>query len=346
MKELGIYLHIPFCKKKCSYCDFLSFPLQEEIQKEYVEVLKKEIRAQASVHDMLDYEVTTIYIGGGTPSILSANDITDLLETIYECYHIQQEVETTVEVNPGTVTKEKLEIYQKSGVNRISIGLQSTVDERLQQIGRIHTYEQFIKTYEWCTQVGITNCNIDLMIGLPNQTQEELQHSLEMITKLNPNHISVYSLILEEGTLLEKQVRKGIYTLPDDIQERNMYWQVKRTLEQKGYNHYEISNFAKKGYESKHNLNCWEQKEYLGFGLGAHSYFQDTRYSNIEQMREYIKNMQKDQIENNKIIHEEQTQEEQEKEYMLLGFRKIQGLNRHSFQEKFQQDPLDLFYLQ
>ncbi len=334
MKELGIYVHIPFCKQKCSYCDFISYCDKNDLIEKYIKALKQEIE-NSSVNE---YEISTIYIGGGTPSYIESKYIGEILKTIKQKYNISKNVEITIEVNPGTATKEKLRDYVEAGINRISIGLQSCNNNLLKMIGRIHTYEDFLSTYKLAREVGFKNINVDLMIGLPNQTLDDVKKSLEEISKLNPEHISVYSLIVEEGTPIEKKIADGQLKLPNEELEREEYWEVKKFLESLGYKHYEISNFAKTGYESKHNLNCWEQKEYLGFGAAAHSYMKKTRYSNTENIEKYInQEMQSKQLH---IVHEVQKEEEQKKEYMLLGLRKIDGVQISSFKNKFGCNPI------
>lgn len=334
MKELGIYVHIPFCKQKCSYCDFISYCDKNDLIEKYIKALKQEIE-NSSVNE---YEISTIYIGGGTPSYIESKYISEILKTIKQKYNISKNVEITIEVNPGTATKEKLRDYVEAGINRISIGLQSCNNNLLKMIGRIHTYEEFLSTYKLAREVGFKNINVDLMIGLPNQTLDDVKKSLEEISKLNPEHISVYSLIVEEGTPIEKKIAKGQLKLPNEELEREEYWEVKKFLENLGYKHYEISNFAKTGYESKHNLNCWEQKEYLGFGAAAHSYMKKTRYSNTENIEKYInQEMQSKQLH---MVHEVQKEEEQKKEYMLLGLRKIDGVQISSFKNKFGCNPI------
>ena len=337
MKEIGIYIHIPFCIKKCEYCDFVSYCNKEKYVPQYINALKKEIKNNINK----EYKITTIYIGGGTPSSIEENYIADIIETIKlnmndENLKEFKNVEVTIEVNPGTVTEKKLETYKEIGINRLSIGLQETHDELLKSIGRIHTYEEFLKTYNLARKIGFNNINVDLMIALPNQTIQDIKENLEKIIKLNPEHISVYSLILEEGTPFYNKYNENKIKLPDEKLERNMYWYVKNTLENNGYIHYEISNFSKKGFESKHNMNCWNQEEYFGFGVAAHSYNNKTRYSNTNNIEEYIK-------ESNKIIHEEQTLEDMQKEYMLLGLRKIEGINIQKFKNKFAQNPIFIF---
>ena len=335
--KIGIYVHIPFCRKKCDYCDFISYCGKDDLIEKYVDSVKKEIE-----HVKIKSEITTIYIGGGTPSYIDSKFIVQILEKIKE-KNVAQDVEITIEVNPGTVTQEKLQDYIDCGINRISIGLQTANDELLKQIGRIHNYEQFLETYKMAKKVGFKNINVDLMLGLPNQRIIDLKESLENILKLAPKHISVYSLIVEDGTPIANKIENGKLKLPDDELERNMYWYVKNTLELNGYKHYEISNFAKKGYESKHNMNCWNQMEYVGIGAAAHSYRDITRYSNTEDIKEYIKNVQKGEFERNRIIHEIQKEEDSKKEFMLLGLRKIDGIKISEFKNKFGDNPIYLY---
>lgn len=333
-QEIGIYVHIPFCKQKCLYCDFISFEGIIEKEEQYTEALKKEIleNAKKIENDI----VTTIYVGGGTPSYIDSKYIVDVLETIKKNYNIKKNAEITIEVNPGTVTKEKLKDYKNVGINRLSIGLQSTNNKILKEIGRIHTYEDFLETYQMARRVGFKNINVDLMLALPDQDCKILVDSLQEIIKLSPEHISIYSLILEEGTRLQKLAEQGSITLPKDEIERQMYWDTKKVLEKNGYIHYEISNFAKSSYESRHNLNCWKQKPYLGFGVAAHSYYNKTRYSNVANIKQYI-DAEKGLMHahNTKIIHEKQTKQDEQKEYMMLGLRKIEGVSISDFKNKF-----------
>ena len=336
-KEIGIYVHIPFCKRKCYYCDFVSYSNKDDKIEEYVEAVKKEIELQK-----IKSEITTIYIGGGTPSYIESKYIIEIMEEIRK-KNVSNNAEITIEVNPGTVTIEKLKDYRKCGINRLSIGLQIAQDELLKQIGRIHNYEQFLETYKMARKVGFKNINVDLMLGLPNQRIKDLKESLEKVLELQPEHISVYSLIVEDGTPIDNKIEKGEMQLPEEELERNMYWYVKNTLELNGYKHYEISNFAKEGYESKHNMNCWNQKEYIGIGAAAHSYRDITRYSNTEKIEEYIRNVKKEKLERNRIIHEIQKEDDMKKEYMLLGLRKIDGVQISEFKAKFGDNPIYLF---
>ena len=339
--ELGVYVHIPFCVRKCYYCDFISYSNKFEMQEEYVKKLIEEIEDNKDL--LKNNEITTIYIGGGTPSSIKPELIKNVLDKICEISNIKnkENIEITIEVNPGTVTKNNLQMYRNCGINRLSIGLQSTNDKLLNEIGRIHNYEQFLNTYDWVVEAGFSNINVDLMLGLPNQTISDLKESLEKIINLNPipNHISVYSLIIEEGTEIENKISKGELKLPKEADERNQYKYTKNYLELNGYKHYEVSNFAKFGYESKHNINCWEQKQYVGFGIAAHSYINGCRYSNTCDLEEYLNKESKDV----KIIHEEQTLEDMKKEYMLLGLRKIEGVSITKFKEKFGENPIYLF---
>lgn len=345
--ELGIYVHVPFCKRKCNYCDFISYSDKLNIADEYFEAVEREINS----YDLEKYNVTTIYIGGGTPSYVDSKYIYNILQTLkiklIDNETDFEDIEITIEVNPGIVSEEKLITYKNQGINRISVGLQSTNNELLNQIGRIHNYQDFLNTYELIKKVGFDNINIDLMIGLPNQTIQNLKESLEEIKRLEPNHISIYSLIVEEGTEIDKQLRSGKIKLPNEEIERQMYWYVKNTLEIAGYNHYEISNFARDGYESKHNLNCWKQKEYIGIGIAAHSYVDRIRYSNTSNIEKYIEaNFGKEQELEHKrirIIEEIQSPEEKKKEYMLLGLRMIQGVCISDFKNKYVDNPIFIY---
>ena len=340
MKEIGIYIHIPFCIQKCYYCDFCSFDKLQNKQAEYVDALIEEIK---NTHNKNELLIKTVYIGGGTPSILNANELKQVMEAIKTNFLLSKDCEITVEMNPGTVTKEKLQIYKDSGINRLSIGLQSTNDEILKELGRIHNYKQFEDIYEEARALGFNNINVDLMIGLPNQTIDDVSKSLKDIIQKNPEHISVYSLILEDDTKLKNLIEEGNLSLPDEDTERAMYWTVKNTLEKNGYNHYEISNFSKLGYESKHNTDCWNQKEYIGFGIAAHSYFNNIRYSNICDINEYVKNINSKDFEKNVIIHEIQEKQDKMNEYMILGLRMIKGVNEQVFKEKFSKDINDVY---
>lgn len=339
MKEIGIYIHIPFCKSKCYYCDFTSFPNKNDKVEEYIKCLLNEIIYNASK----DYFVKTIYIGGGTPSFIDAKYISKIMKTIKQHYNIDEKAEITIEANPGTVNEDKLKEYYQLGINRLSIGLQSANNDILKSIGRIHSYEQFEKTINLAKRQGFNNINSDMIIGLPNQSLEDVTTTANKLISLGLQHISVYSLIVEENTELDKLLNEGKTELLDEELERKMYWMVKKTLEEAGYIHYEISNFSKAGFQSKHNLDCWNQKEYLGFGVGASSYENDKRYSNIRCLEQYISNIKKGVIEKNRIIEETQNKEEKMNEYMMLGLRKIGGINIQDFENKFSENPKEKY---
>lgn len=362
MKDIGLYIHIPFCKKKCNYCDFVSFANSEEKIEEYINCLICEIKEvaenvkfqfQQKKGDLVN--VRSIYIGGGTPSYIDSKYIKQILNTIRNSYDFvmaglidkqEQFPEITIEINPGTVTEEKLKDYKYSGVNRISIGMQATQNRLLTQLGRIHSYQEFKTTYLLARKIGFNNINIDFMIGLPNQTIENIKESLQKIKKLNPEHVSVYSLIVEENTILSKQIEEGTLKLPEENKEREMYWTVKNFLEENGYNHYEISNFAKPNRESRHNMDCWNQKEYFGFGVAAHSYVDNVRFSNITDLNSYIENYKHNEPEKNFVFHEKENYLDTMKEYLLLGFRKIKGVSKKDFENKFQLPIESIFKLE
>ncbi len=333
MKEIGIYIHIPFCKSKCYYCDFISFADKEEQIEEYIDALKLEIEKKADS----SYIVKTIFIGGGTPTVISEKYIIGIINTIKNNYKVYEEAEITIEVNPNTADEKKLKAYKNIGINRLSIGLQSSNNELLKKIGRIHTYEDYLETIKLAKKVGFTNINTDIMIGLPEQTIYDVEDTINKLLKLDLNHISVYSLILEPGTVFMKMHKSGQIELIDEELERYMYWFTKRKLEENGYIHYEISNFAKKGFESKHNVDCWTQNEYLGFGIAAASYEDKVRYSNTKNLEEYIENIKNNQFDKNINIEEKQDRETEMSEYIILGLRKIEGLSLPAFEEKFKE---------
>ena len=350
MKEIGIYVHIPFCKQKCNYCDFNSFANKGEYIEKYIKCVQKEIK---NVGDRVrlksngDYTnlpiAKTIYIGGGTPSFIDTKYIEDIVETIETNFEMDKNIEVTIEVNPGTVTLEKLKKYRDIGINRLSIGLQTSNDTLLKLIGRVHDYAQFMQTINLAKSVGFQNINVDTMIGLPKQTIYDVEDTLNKLIDLDITHISVYSLIVEEGTKIEEELKDGKLILPDEELERYMYWFAKRKLEENGYIHYEISNFAKIPYRSRHNLDCWNQKEYIGFGVSASSYENNIRYKNIDSVEKYIKNIEEDKEKINVIIEERQDKQTKMNEYMILGLRKINGINIDEFRKKFEVSPLYIY---
>ena len=331
-KEIGVYVHIPFCKRKCYYCDFISFCEKDELQEKYINTVIQEIEDFFNLNK--NVKIKTIYIGGGTPSFIDGKYIEKIMNT----FNKEGVVEATIEVNPGSASLEKLKKYKECGINRLSIGLQSTEDRLLKKIGRIHNYNDFLATYNLAREVGFDNINVDLMIGLPGQTIEDVKSSLNKVINLNPSHISVYSLIVEENTIIYNLIEQNKIVLPDEELERNMYWYVKNYLELGDYEHYEISNFAKNGKKSLHNLDCWNQKEYVGFGVSAHSYLNRKRFCNIGVLEEYIKDFK-----NTKEVQEVQSFYETKQEYMLLGLRKIKGVCISHFKNKFGENPIFLF---
>ena len=355
-KKLEIYIHIPFCVRKCSYCDFLSMSVDEKTQRDYVRALVREIKL--SKEKMENYLIDTVFIGGGTPSILEGSLIEEILSALMANSKVSEDAEITIECNPGTVTEEKLQLYKKVGINRLSIGLQSANDKELKEIGRIHTYAQFLESYHMARKCGFDNINIDLMSALPGQSGQSYQETLEKIIELKPEHISAYSLIVEEGTEMYRRVEraemKGKTILPEEEEERKMYYLTKELLAKAGYERYEISNYAKKGYECKHNIGYWKRKDYLGFGIGAASLYQEERYSNVRDIHVYMDKLLKADIPdrnlgNNEyavrldqniieLIEENQQKllvEEQMEEFMFLGLRMMEGVSVKGFEETF-----------
>ena len=342
-KEIGLYIHIPFCKQKCYYCDFTSYANKEELVERYIKCLKKEILQYANENKIMSehgleerYVIKTIYIGGGTPSAIGEVYIINVLDTIKDNFKMRDNAEITIEVNPGTVNKDKLESYRECGINRLSIGLQAVQDDILKCIGRIHTYKDFENTYEYAREVGFDNINVDLMINLPNQTLDDVKESVKTILSLKPEHISVYSLILEPNTKMYELINSKTLTIASDETERQMYWYVKDTLEKHKYNQYEISNFTKSGFESKHNMDCWNQKEYMGVGASASSFMENKRYSNISELEKYIENIEKGTPNKNLVLEEFLDEESKMDEFMMLGLRKIDGVDIKEFERIFQ----------
>lgn len=296
MKSISIYIHIPFCVKKCQYCDFLSAPADSRAQEVYLRALKQEIREQAARYR--EYEVQTVFIGGGTPTAVPCEKLCEVLKTVFTCYRVNPQAEISMEANPGTVTKEALLAYRKAGINRLSIGLQSTDDGELKLLGRIHTYRDFLQTYRWAQEAGFTNINLDIMSALPGQSVENYKKTLETVLSLRPQHISAYSLIVEEGTPFyekygqesEKLQATGEKQpdLPSEEEEREMYALTEKLLAAAGYHRYEISNYALPGRECRHNRVYWKRGNYVGFGLGAASMVENVRFENTRKMQEYL----------------------------------------------------------
>ena len=340
---IELYIHIPFCKSKCRYCDFCSFRAEEETIHAYLGKLKEELIFWGK--KLAARDVVTVFIGGGTPSYLRREDIQMICETIFEHFHICEDAEITIEANPGTVDLKKLCTYRENGINRISFGLQSTVKEELEYLGRIHTYEEFLQSFDWARQAGFLNINVDLMSAVPKQTLTSYEENLRKIAKLSPEHISAYSLIIEEGTPFYED-NKLEELLPSEEDEVLMYRMTEKILNEYGYDKYEISNYAKPGYECRHNLGYWERREYLGLGLGASSLIAEHRFCNTDKMDVYIrlnKTVDPDgkKEESKKAVWEKAEEvsvlsvQEQMEEFMFLGLRKTDGVSEKSFFETF-----------
>ncbi|MDE5819419.1 MAG: radical SAM family heme chaperone HemW [Lachnospiraceae bacterium] len=283
-KPLAIYLHIPFCVRKCLYCDFLSAPASADRIEHYVNLLLREIQAAADSGQLQDYEAATVFLGGGTPSLLAASQIERILCKLRSVLPVRADAEITTEMNPGTVTKEKLADLRRIGINRISIGVQSLQDDELALLGRIHRAAEVYRLWEWTEQLQFRNRSLDLMSGIPGQTAESFLDTLNKAAALEPEHISAYSLIVEEGTPFYAMYPNGAV---DEETDRKLYALTKEVLKKHGYERYEISNYAKDGYACRHNLTYWMRGEYLGFGLGAASLMGDVRFRNAGDMTEY-----------------------------------------------------------
>lgn len=335
MKNLELYVHIPFCFKKCAYCDFLSFSCDEKTQLEYADALIREIEFYGP--QMKDYFVSTIFVGGGTPTWLDEDKMVEILDTIYTYFNVSADAEITMECNPGTVTMSKLEKYRRAGVNRLSIGLQSADDEELAILGRIHTFEKFVKTYEMARNAGFANINVDLISGIPYQTAEKFLHTLQKVVRLKPNHISAYSLIIEKGTpfydeykfdMVLQEAGKPTQVLPTEDEVYRITKLTQQYLANAGYEQYEISNFAQPGFECEHNIGYWTRENYLGMGLGAASLIENVRYSNTSDLHAYIEGeLRVDEI--------PVSRKSQMEEFMFLGLRMNCGVTRQQFQDAF-----------
>ena len=371
--NLEIYIHTPFCVKKCAYCDFLSFPADTNTQIQYVHALLNEIRFYGE--RMGGYQVSTIYIGGGTPSWLEPELLVAILDQVYKSFRVREDAEVSIECNPGTVTTAKLEAYRRAGINRLSIGLQSANNEELKMLGRIHTYEQFLKTYELARNAGYTNINVDLMSGLPHQSAESFADTLQKVIRLKPEHISAYSLIIEKGTPFYEKYKFDMVRQEAGMQtellptEDDVYKMLKLTqlvLAKAGYDRYEISNYAKPGYECRHNVGYWTRENYLGLGLGAASLVDNVRYSNTRELHEYIEICHDITILPPEVFAPEEgmaapernwfgsnlyteasvvSRKGQMEEFMFLGLRMTGGISRNEFEYNFGM-PIEAAYVQ
>ena len=330
MKEVALYIHIPFCKQKCFYCDFPSYARKDDLMSDYIEALLIELKEKIK-----DYEVRSLFIGGGTPSYLNEENLSKLMKGIKNINFIE-DAEKTIECNPGTVSEEKFNIMKGGGINRLSFGLQTTKNNLLKGMGRIHTFEAFKDNYNLARSVGFNNINIDMMFGLPNQSVKDWTDSLEEVAKLNPEHISAYSLIIEEGTPLYKLYNEDKLKLPSEEEEREMYKKCKNILIENGYHQYEISNYAKEGKECLHNEVYWMCNEYIGVGASSSSYIDGKRIKNIDDLREYIK-----RIGSGKSIVDEEiinTKNDNIEEFMFMGLRMNCGIEEEEFKRRFHTD--------
>ena len=327
MREVSLYIHIPFCKQKCFYCDFPSYAGKERFKEEYVDALIKEIEKRVN-----GYIIKTIFIGGGTPSYLEVKQIEKLLEAINKL-NLHKDLEFSMECNPGVLFKEKLEAMKKGGVNRISFGLQSANNNLLKEVGRIHSYEEFLENFNLARKVGFNNINVDIMYGLPNQTADDWRETLETICSIRPEHISAYSLIIEEGTVFYNLYEKNLLNLPTEEDERNMDRLTKEILNKNGYHQYEISNYSLQGKECEHNKVYWQLKDYIGVGTSSSSYIDSFRIKNIDDIEEYIY-----KVNNDIEVYEEKhknTVEDDIEEFIFMGLRMNEGINTKEFEERF-----------
>ncbi|MDK2828301.1 MAG: hypothetical protein PWP67_1106 [Clostridium butyricum] len=335
MKEMSLYIHIPFCKQKCLYCDFPSYVGKESLINEYIRALNEEILKKCS-----KYKIASIFVGGGTPSYLNEINLESLLKTI-NLLDFKDEFEFTIECNPGTLNEEKLALMKNYNVNRISMGLQTTNDNILKEIGRIHSFEEFKKNYNQARKAGFENINVDLMFGLPNQHMKDWKASLEDVMSLEPDHISAYSLIIEEGTCFYNLYNNDKLNIPNEEEERSMYLFTKGFLEDYGYNQYEISNYAKVNKECFHNKVYWKCNEYLGLGVSASSFVDEKRFKNIDDIKIYI-----EKINNNEDVTEEihvNNINDDMEEFMFMGLRMIEGINLKIFKKRFGKDVFDIY---
>ncbi|MGI6095845.1 MAG: radical SAM family heme chaperone HemW [Lachnospiraceae bacterium] len=330
-QEMGLYLHIPFCMQKCAYCDFLSWADSPQKQEMYVQALVKEIQSYKEMAE--NYRVPTVFLGGGTPSILASEQTARIMEALHEVFSIEQDAEITTEANPGTVDKEKLCTYRSCGMNRISFGLQSAEEADLKMLGRIHSWETFLESYEMARNTGFSNMNVDLISAIPGQSAEAWRKNLEKVTALEPEHISAYSLIVEEGTPFYEMQEKGVLSLPDEEEERQMYEDTGTMLQEAGYQQYEISNYAKPGMECRHNCSYWKRKNYLGLGLGSASLLENRRFHNTRDWTVYMENSGHPV----RMREEEEvlSVQEQMEEFMFLGLRMTDGISGSRFYQLY-----------
>ena len=335
---MELYLHMPFCVRKCAYCDFLSFPTDQETQNLYTRRLREDIDAMGKKYG--DIPVDTIFIGGGTPSVPDSALIVGIMEHVRKAFHVAEDAEISMEANPGTVTREKLTDYRRAGINRLSFGLQSANDRELKLLGRIHTWAEFLESFHLARECGFTNINIDLMSALPGQTRESWKDTLKRVTDLNPEHISAYSLIIEDGTPFGEKYgsEEGRKLLPDEDSEREMYHETKRFLRDCGYERYEISNYAKPGRACRHNIGYWTGLPYLGLGLGASSYMDGCRFAVNSDMKQYLEEKPGMFTDVEKL-----TKKDMEEEFFYVGLRMTAGVSLPEFERRFGVSAKDVY---
>ena len=335
---MELYLHMPFCVRKCAYCDFLSFPTDQETQNLYTRRLREDIDAMGKKYG--DIPVDTIFIGGGTPSVPDSALIVGIMEHVRKAFHVAEGAEISMEANPGTVTREKLTDYRRAGINRLSFGLQSANDRELKLLGRIHTWAEFLESFHLARECGFTNINIDLMSALPGQTCESWKDTLKRVTDLNPEHISAYSLIIEDGTPFGEKYgsEEGRKLLPDEDSEREMYHETKRFLRDCGYERYEISNYAKQGRACRHNIGYWTGVPYLGLGLGASSYMDGCRFAVNSDMKQYLEEKPGMFTDVEKL-----TKKDMEEEFFYVGLRMTAGVSLSEFERRFGVSAKDVY---
>lgn len=359
-KPLSIYIHIPFCVKKCLYCDFLSFGADDDginhsgvLRKAYVQSICRELLTYKSISK--DYIIRTVYIGGGTPSVLLPGEIGLIMSTLRSIFKVADDAEITIEVNPGTLTRLKADEYIEAGINRMSIGLQSANNDELKRIGRIHNYDQFVASYSTAREAGFKNINVDIMAALPGQTMHSYLDTIEKVLKCRPEHISAYNLIVEENTPLAKNTEL-LSMIPDEDTDREMYEATRRVLEMSGYKRYEISNYAKNGYECKHNIVYWSMDEYIGIGIGASSFFDGRRYSDTNEIYTYTDTLEDvfdvrelshtykiKELEAMRNVDEEVDAEKLMEEYIIFGLRMTKGISAEDFYDKFGHSVYDIY---
>ena len=338
-KPIGLYIHIPFCRQKCLYCDFPSWAGKEGQMQGYTDALTQEIRKRAT--EYTDRKVVSVFFGGGTPTTLTIPMLEQLMQAVLEYWDVAEDAEITTEANPGTLDREMADVLKKMGFNRLSMGVQAWQNRLLKSLGRIHSIEMFLENFKVVREAGFDNVNTDLMFALPNQTMEDWQETVKNIVSLNPEHISAYSLIIEEGTPFYDRYERGELRPADEELDRKMYCWAVGYLAEQGYAQYEISNFAKKGRQSRHNRIYWQAEEYLGMGLGSHSYMEGERFHNIYDLQEYIRadgevSLLKKDVE---II----TREDALAEFMFLGLRLTEGVSFDRFRERFGEEMKNIY---